>query len=577
MKYAKVLRIFSIAIILAMLAVAVPVTPAQALGTLGLVPEEGKIGDSITIIGEGFSASTDTTDRFAVIYFSSEEATLVDDIDTDTTSGDVTVYEKVEDGIWLDYDGEFEETFTVPDILNDGEDEDDYEDVTSGTYYVYVCYYIGTTIQPRIRAVAEFTVIGGEIEIDPESGPVGTEVEISGADFSVEKDITVEYDGDEVDIESGNDETDEDGEFTSTILVPESTTGDHTITVTVSGGEVEAEFTVEPEIFLSPVSGEPGEEVDVSGTGFGRRTEVVVYFDTVGVATVTSGSDGSFETTFDVPADLETGIYDVEIEDEDENLDTAKFTVTAPPPSSTEPPPEPSPSPTPTPSVTSVSINANSGPVGAQLVIGGSGFEASGTVTIKYDGEEVGKVNADAAGIFVAAFQVPTSKSGDHTIIATDCVNTHELTYTVESTLPAVPTPLLPEMGVKVESPVSFDWEDVTDDSLPVVYALQVATDKEFTDASLVVEKDGLDLSEYAFTEAEELRLVDSDTPYYWRVKATDGAFNESAWTGAGMFYFTPPTLGGLPSWALYALFGLGGLFLFIVGYLIGRRTTYYY
>ncbi|HUV75588.1 MAG TPA: hypothetical protein VMW00_02920 [Dehalococcoidales bacterium] len=578
MKYTKVLRIFSIAIILSMLAVAVPATPAQALGTLTLVPDEGKIGDEITVVGEGFNVSTETTERSAILYLSREVATPADDIDDD-----ITVYEIVKSWIYLDEDGEFgtttDITFDVPAELNDGEDEDEYEDVTSGTYYVSLCYYLPNTntLAPRIRAVAEFTLVGGEIEVDPESGLVGTEVEVAGIEFSAENEITIEYDGDEVDIESGDDETDEDGEFYSYIIVPESTAGDHTITVTVSGGEVEAEFTVEPEIFLSPVSGEPGEKVDVSGTGFGRRKNVVVYLDGKSLTTVTSDSSGSFKTTFNVPADLGTDIYDVEVEDEDENMDSAKFTVTAPPPPSTGPTPEPSPSPTPTPSATTVSINANNGPIGAQLVLGGSGFEAGGTVTIKYDGEEVDKVSADASGIFVAAFQVPAGKSGARAIVVTDGTNTHELTYTVESTPPGVPAPLLPEMGVKVKSPVSFDWEDVKDASLPVVYTLQVATDKEFTDASLVVDKDGLESSEYAFTESEELRLVSSDTPYYWRVKATDGASNESAWTGAGMFYFTPPTLGGLPSWALYALFGLGGLVLFIVGYLVGRRTAYYY
>jgi len=562
MRYTKVLRIFSIAVILSLLLAAAPVMAEDRY--IDVSPEEGKIGDRIEIGGEGFNVSTDTADKYASIYFSSDEASTLPDIDDE-----VTHYEILKEGVWLDEEGAFETTFTVPDELSDGDDE---EDVELGTYYVYVCHYG----YDRIRAIAEFTVIGGEIEIDPESGPVGTEVEITGTEFGDEKDITVEYDGDEVDIESGDDETDDDGEFYSYIIVPESTTGDHTITVIVSGGEVEVEFTVEPEIFLSPVSGEPGEEVDVSGTGFGRRTDVVVYLDGEALTTVTSDSDGSFETTFDVP-DWETDIYDVEVEDEDENLDSAKFTLTAPPPSTEPEPVEPSPTPTPTPSVTTVSINPNKGPVGAQLVLGGSGFEAGGTITIKYDGEEVNKVTADATGIFVAAFQVPASKSGERAIVVTDGTNTHELTYTVESTPPGVPAPLLPEMGVKVKSPVSFDWEDVKDASLPVVYTLQVATDKEFTDASLVVDKDGLDLSEYAFTESEELRLVDGETSYYWRVKATDGASNESAWTGAGMFYFTPPTLGGLPSWALYALFGLGGLVLFIIGYLVGRRTAYYY
>jgi len=562
MKYIKTLRIFSIAIILSLLVVSVPVTAQTRF--IDLDPEEGKIGDEITLVGEGFNASTEATDKYANIYFSSEEASTLHDIDDE-----VTIYKLLWEGVWLDEYGDFGTTFDVPDELDDGDDE---EDVEVGTYYVYVCHY-GSK---RISAVAEFTVIGGEIVIDPDSGPVGTEVEITGTEFGIEKDITVKYDGDEVDIESGDDETDGDGEFYSYIMVPESTAGDHTITVIVSGGKVDAEFTVEPEIFLSPVSGEPGEEVDLSGTGFGRRKDVVVYLDGDTLTTVTSGSDGSFETTFDVP-DWETDIYDVEVEDEDENLDSAKFTVTAPPPPSTEPEPaEPSPTPTPTPSATTVTINANNGPIGAQLVLGGAGFEAGGTVTIKYDGEEVNKVSADANGIFVAAFQVPASKSGARTIVVTDGTNTHELTFTVESTPPGVPAPLLPEMGIKVKSPVSFDWEDVKDASLPVVYTLQVATDKEFTDASLIVDKGRLDSSEYAFTESEELRLVDSDTSYYWRVKATDGASNESAWTGAGVFYFTPPSLGGLPRWALYALLGFGAVLFFIAGYLVGKRTAYY-
>jgi len=562
MKYIKVLRIFSIAIILSLLVVAVPATAQTRF--IDLDPEEGKIGDEITLVGEGFNASTEATDRYANIYFSSEEASTLHDIDDE-----VTIYKLLWEGVWLDEYGDFGTTFDVPDELDDGDDE---EDVEVGTYYVYVCHY-GSK---RISAVAEFTVIGGEIVIDPDSGLVGTEVEITGTDFSSEEDISIEYDGNEIDIADGDDETNDDGEFFSTIIIPESRAGGHTITVTVYGSKVEAEFTVKPEIFLSPVSGSANTTISVSGTGFGRRQEVVVYFDNAGLATATTSTYGSFDTTFFVPEEYKTGIYNVEVEDKDENTDSAKFTVTSAPPPSTGPTPEPSPSPAPTPSVTTVTINANNGPVGAQLVLGGAGFEAGGTVTIKYDGEEVNKVSADANGIFVAAFQVPASKSGARAIVVTDGTNTHELTFTVESTPPGVPAPLLPQMGVKVKSPVSFDWEDVKDASLPVVYTLQVATDKEFTDASLVVDKGRLDSSEYAFTESEELRLVDGKTSYYWRVKATDGASNESAWTGAGVFYFTPPSLGGLPRWALYALIGFGAVVFFIAGYLLGRRTAYY-
>lgn len=561
MKYTRILRIFSIAIILALLVAAVPATPAQAVGTLVLVPDEGKIGDEIVVAGEGFNKSTATSDKYAAIFFSSQEATLIDDIDED-----VTIYEKVEDGIWLDENGEFEVTFTVPTELNDGSTD---RDVTTGTYYVYACHYVGTTLATRIRAIAEFTVIGGEITLDLDSGPVGTEVEITGADFSGNKSITIEYDGSEVDIEDGDTQTTSGGSFTSIILIPESTAGAHTITVTVAGSEVEAEFTVEPEIFLNPLSGSANTTVTVSGTGFARRQEVVVYFNNVGLATATTSTGGSFDTEFIVP-ELGTGIYDVEAEDEDENLDTAKFTITVPPP----PSPEPTPSPAPPPSLTTASISSTTGPVGSDLIVGGAGFEAEGDITIKWDDEEVATVTADASGIFVAAFRIPASKHGDHTITISDGTNTHELTFTVESTPPPVPTPLLPEMGVKVKSPISFDWEDVTDESLPVTYTLQIASNRDFSDASMVLEKAELTESEYTVTPEEELKLVPQEAPYYWRIRAIDGALNEGDWTGAGIFYVTAPF--GMPSWALYALIGLGGLLLFIIGYWLGRRTAYY-
>jgi hypothetical protein len=130
-------------------------------------------------------------------------------------------------------------------------------------------------------------------------------------------------------------------------------------------------------------------------------------------------------------------------------------------------------------------------------------------------------------------------------------------------------------MGVKAKPPVSFDWEEVTADSSPVTYILQVATDDDFAADSIVLKKEGLTKSEYTVTEAEAIDLIGQETPYYWRVRAVDAAENEGEWTGAGEFYITQPL--GFPTWAIYTLLGLGGLALFGVGYWMGRRTAYYY
>ncbi len=562
MKYKKMLRIFSLAIIIVLLVMAVPVTAQTRF--IEIDPEEGTIGSTITIVGEGFNKSTETTDRYAVIFFSNEEASTLDDIDSD-----VTIYEIVGDGIWLDEQGGFEEDFTIPDELNDGDDD---EAVVAGTYYVYVNHYnLDATIATRIRAKAEFTVIGGDITIDLDEGPVGSEVEITGEEFLGNEDLVITYDGDEIDIESGDDDTDRDGEFTCTILIPESTADTHTITVTVGGSEAEAEFTVEPEVVLDPTSGEAGTDVSVSGTGFGRRSDVVVYFDAEGVATDKTSSDGSFGDTFTVP-ELDAGIYDMEAEDDDGNLDTAKFTITVPSPTQ---PTEPTPTPTPTTSPTAINVSATSGKVGSDLIITGAGFAVGGTVTIEFGGEVLDTVAADANGIFVAVLKVPSAKAGEHTISVSDGTYTDEVTFTVEAVPPPIPAPLVPEMGVKAETPVIFDWEDVTVDAGSVNYALQVATDDDFDEDAIVLEKTSLTKSEYTATEAESIALAGREDVYYWRVRAIDAADNEGEWTGAGEFYVSKPS--SFPTWALYTLLGLGALVLFGVGYWMGRRTAYYY
>jgi hypothetical protein len=573
MKLAKTLRILGIAIILSLIAT-MSAVPALAYDRdIELDPEEGQIGDEITITGSDFIPSTDTSERWAVIYFAQDEADENDNLDEDVNTYEEVATEQVGYDGYSD-EGEFEDTFTVPERLTDGTDD---EDVTTGTYYIYVTITTSIGTSTLIRAAAEFTVIGGEISLDIDEGPVDTLVEITGEDFAASKDIEIQYDGDEIDIEDGDDETDSSGEFESVIMIPESTAGTHDITVIVGSMEVEAEFTVEPDIVLDKQSGEADEEITVSGTGFGKRKEVEIWFkDNIGVATETTGSTGSFTAKFKVPSGLEASIYNVDAED-GTNVASAKFTVTVTPPPepAPEPTPAPAPAPAPAPSATSLSISQEKGYIGTQLVLGGAGYDANKTVTIKYDDEVVATATADTSGIFVAQFTVPASKHGEHTITASDGTNTSELTFTVESVAPATPMPLLPEMGVKVKSPISFDWEDVTSESSPVTYALQVATDKDFTADSIILDKTALAESEYTLTEAEELELATMETPYYWRVRAVNAALNEGEWTGTGEFYVTAPF--AFPNWALYTLLGFGAVLIFGIGYWLGRRTAFYY
>jgi len=131
-------------------------------------------------------------------------------------------------------------------------------------------------------------------------------------------------------------------------------------------------------------------------------------------------------------------------------------------------------------------------------------------------------------------------------------------------------------MGVKLKSPSTFDWEDVTDDSKPLTYVFQVATDDDFEASSIVMEITDIELSTYTLTEAEELKLAGRKDAYYWRIQAVDAASNKSEWTGAGEFY-VGDTTSDFPSWALYTIISIGAVLIFGIGYWLGRRTAFYY
>jgi len=140
----------------------------------------------------------------------------------------------------------------------------------------------------------------------------------------------------------------------------------------------------------------------------------------------------------------------------------------------------------------------------------------------------------------------------------------------MESTAPPIPQLLLPEDASKAEAETYFDWEDVTDDS-GVTYTLQIAIDADFT--SIVLEKEGLTYSDYTITKGEGLQPTIKEAPYYWRVKAVDGASNESEWSTTTSFYVTSAF--ALTGWVLYALIGLGVVLLGFLCFWLGRRTTY--
>jgi hypothetical protein len=515
-----------------------PTTLTVTGGSITLSPTTGPVGTAVQITGSNFSSGNNITATFA-----GAAVTIA--------SGHTTVQTG----------GSFISVIYVPSSATVGAKT---VSVTAG----------GQT------ASATFTVsASGSLDpISPSSGPVGTAIQIVGANFPASTAIQFKF-GTTTLTPTGDTITRSNGVLISTITVPATATvGSHTITVTVGSQTATATFTVTASGSLdpiSPTSGPAGTVVSISGGNFPASTAIVFKLGTT-TLTPTSGdaatrASGIFISQITIPESAATGSHTITVTVGSQS-DTATFTVTTP----TTTPPTTTP-----PTTTPLNVSASGDSVGAIVAISGSGFTPNGGVQIFYDGVELvdAAANADSTGVLVTSFQVPVSTHGDHTITAVDMNDadiTAETTFTVESVAPDMPAPQLPLMGEKVSSPVSFDWDDVTDDSVPVTYQLQIASSSSFAESSILLDKIDLAISMYVMTEAEGLSLTAQSTPYYWRVRAVDAASNYSDWSGTGEFYI-PVSGGAFPSWALYTIIGIGAVLVFGIGYWLGRRTAYYY
>lgn len=544
MKGKRFLSILATAIILAMLTAVIPISPVLAAERITVTPSSGKIDEYVEVECSGFTAGEDI-----YFYFSGEEADVEDEIDQDVDN-----YERI--AVEYECDSSFGIDFDVPDELTDGDSD---EDVESGDYYVYAA-----DADDEILAVDEFRVIVIGLSISPDEGTVGTRVTVTGSGFEDNEEIEITFGSTDMtdDIE-GDDETRSNGSFTSRFNVPESVAGDHTITVEVGSEEAEVEFTVEPYIEIDPEEGSVGDRIVVSGTGFARMEDFIITFDGEEVGGDTTNTYGSFETHVNVP-EVGADEYDVEAEDDDNNSANAAFTISAD---------------------ISISPNTSSsspGAVGDELTISGTGFQPDSEITITYESTPVVfYTDSESDGSFSYTITVPPSEAGEHTITADDGYSTPMVvTFYMESTPPETPQPLQPYMDGKAKALAYFDWEDVTADedgvveqSLPITYELQVATDEDFTRSSILVDKADLDTSEYTLTEEEALEKTTKENPYYyWRIRAVDAASNTSDWTGNGTFSLGFSFDFDLSGWLLYVLMGVGALVLFFIGFWLGRR-----
>lgn len=178
-------------------------------------------------------------------------------------------------------------------------------------------------------------------EVKPVSGPVGTEITVTGAGFRTSEDgITITYDGE---IIKCNLIADFVGRFEGPATIPPSTKGHHRVGVfgsdfTPRGVVRDSYFDVIPKIdlvsqmYFEPVSKKSSIKLTITGTGFAKNESINITFDELELAAAVADDSGSFTATLEVPQVKETKEYVIAAAGSDGSSAQANFFVEKPRP-----------------------------------------------------------------------------------------------------------------------------------------------------------------------------------------------------------------------------------------------------
>jgi len=533
----KLLPRLIIALLICLIAIPVLAVPeqVQAASSITLYPESGNVGREVTIRGYDFSSHEDVD-----IYYCVEGSDCFDG-------------ELIEEDFDVGSDGNFTYKFHIPESC-------------SGKHYICVCY-------TSTSCAKEYFTVEPMIELDPDDGFVGDEVEVTGTGFAEdEENIKIRYDDDVVEqVEEA--ETDEYGTWTATFDIPESVKGKHDIDAkgddTAYADVDEVEFTVKPRISLSPTSGSVGDIVTVTATGFeDEEANIKIKYDDDEVEQIEEAETdklGSWSATFEVPPSVK-GSYKVDAsgkhtsysEVDDVTFKVAPGMSLAPTTSSTSP-----------------------GYVGLTITVTGGGFEPGISLTIIYEDKTASTVTT-SDGNFPSTGTVIFEAKGMHGAqeVVVEGMPEVNAIFFMEENPPPAPEPLLPANGTGVgfvgKVAPTFEWSNVTDASGIASYELQISTDSiNFTApvVSLSIPSENVtaldDTIAYALPKEHAL----SGGTYYWKVRAVDAAANEGHWTIIQSFH-----TGRLPLWGLIAIISLAAVGVgVLVWFFVIRPRRYYY
>jgi DNA/RNA endonuclease G (NUC1) len=274
-----------------------------------------------------------------------------------------------------------------------------------------------TTASDHLPTVADYTVPIGSggtapsiTSFSPTSGPVGTNVVITGSAFTGA--TAVKFNATAATSFTVNSDT----QITATVPTG-ATTGPISVTTANGTGTSSTNFTVTappaPSITsFSPTSGPVGTNVVITGSAFTGAT--AVKFNATAATSFTVNSDTQITAT--VPTGATTGPISVTTAN-GTGTSSTNFTVTAPP----------------APSITSFS--PTSGPVGTNVVITGSAF--TGATAVKFNGTAATSFTVNSDTQITAT--VPTgATTGPISVTTSAGTGTSSTNFTVTAPAPSI-------------------------------------------------------------------------------------------------------------------------------------------
>ncbi len=327
-----------------------------------------------------------------------------------------------------------------------------------------------------------------------------------------------------------------------TFTIPEAAYGLNYVAIQRFGREdlFSFSFNVLPDIKVSPSSGSPSSKVAIKGTGFPANRDVKLSSDGKDTAlTISANGVGSFSTEFAIPNTI-AGKH--EFKATVENVYTGDIIASL----------QVSPA---------VSLEPAHPEIGGEVTLTGCGFATTSQVSIKYDDISISNPpTTNDIGSFTHKFKVPESSKDNHVITATDKAgNVATYGLPLEGEAPPAPNTITPgekqqRFGTFGSQLVIFTWTEVSDPS-GVTYILEIDDNLSFFPLEPGMRKTGL-------TKPNCIIQLEPGT-YYWRVKAVDGAGNESEWALSPY----PFQVGFFSTWYLI----IGGLIFVIIFILIVR------